>query len=354
MFLFSAALKAMSCFPPEVAHSLSLSAINLADRLSCVPAPGVAVKKNAVPVHIWGLTFPNAVGLAAGLDKNGDYMDALAKLGFGFIEIGTLTPKPQSGNPKPRLFRLTEDQAIINRMGFNNKGIDYAVDRIKKSRFVRAGGILGVNIGKNRDTPLKDAGDDYLVCLDKIYPYASYITINLSSPNTPGLRDLQFGSVFCTLLDQLKTRQAQLQQRHKVYRPICIKIAPDMLHDELTFICQKLLVYAIDGVIATNTTAERPCCLQPSALAQQAGGLSGKPLQKLSTNIIRQLHHQLADKIPIIGVGGIMSGAHAVAKLKSGARLVQLYTGLVYQGPALISACIQAIQHHHQKNLHIA
>ena len=329
----------MSWLPPEVAHQCSLSALHLAARMSCIPSAKIAT----TPVEIMGLSFPNAVGLAAGLDKNGDYIDALAQLGFGFIEIGTITPKPQPGNPRPRLFRLPRDQAIVNRMGFNNQGMDYAVARIKASKFVRAGGILGVNIGKNRDTPIEEAWDDYLVCLDQAYPYASYIVVNVSSPNTPGLRTLQSGAMFSHLLEQLKTRQVQLQQQHGVYRPICIKIAPDLLHDELMFISRKLLEYDIDAVIATNTTAERPCCLQHAKQAQQQGGLSGKPLGRLSTNIIRQLQHQLAGKIPIIGVGGIMSDADAIEKIKAGARMVQLYTGLVYHGPTLVADCIRAV-----------
>ena len=346
--LSSSLIKLLSLLPAELSHNLALHGLKWTDKLSLLDLLQTAKqtdKKYAYPVELLAMKFPNPIGLAAGLDKNGDYIDSLAKLGFGFMEIGTLTPRPQPGNPQPRLFRLRADQAIINRMGFNNRGIDYAVQQIRKSKFIKQGGILGVNIGKNRDTPVEQAWEDYVYCLNQAYPYASYITVNLSSPNTPGLRDLQFGSILKQLLEKLKERQAYLAQQHGFYRPLCIKLSPDLTNEQLTYISQQLLVYAIDAVIATNTTVQRPCCLDSGAdLAKQDGGLSGKPLGILSTNITRQLNHCLDGRIPIIGVGGVMTGEDAVDKIKAGANLVQLYTGLVYYGFQLIEDSVEAVR----------
>lgn len=279
-----------------------------------------------------GLNFPNRTGLAAGLDKNGDYIDALASLGFGFIEIGTVTPKPQPGNPLPRLFRLTDHDAIINRMGFNSKGLDYVAERLKKTKYK---GILGINIGKNRDTPLENAVDDYRIGFRQMAPFASYITVNISSPNTQSLRDLQHGDLLRTLLKTLKQEQA-LQSN---YVPLVVKIAPDLTLEELKNTAEILLAEKIDGVIATNTTLSRKGA-ENSPYAKESGGLSGKPLREQSTRIIRELAHLLQNKIPIIGCGGVFSAEDAREKLQAGASLLQIYTGLIYRGPALISELV--------------
>lgn len=287
-----------------------------------------------------GLSFQNPIGLAAGLDKNGDYIDALGALGFGFIEVGTITPKPQRGNEKPRLFRLPEINALINRMGFNNKGVDYLVKNLKKRHYQ---GILGVNIGKNKDTPLDKSVQDYLICLEAVYPYADYVTINISSPNTPGLRQLQSATYFEDLLVQLKNAQRSFHHRFKRYVPLVVKIAPDLTSEEIIVMAELLLKYEIDGVIATNTTI-KPLdelildthTLPYEKINRVQGGLSGQPLFHLSTTAVETLKSIIKDQIPIIAVGGIMSPADAKQKFDSGASLVQLYTGLVYQGPKLI------------------
>jgi dihydroorotate dehydrogenase len=294
----------------------------------------------AVPRDVMGLHFPNAVGLAAGLDKNADHIDALAELGFGFIEVGTLTPRPQPGNPRPRMFRLAPERAIINRMGFNNKGIDHALAAIARSSYK---GILGINIGKNFDTPVEKAVEDYLICMRKCYGVASYIVVNLSSPNTPGLRSLQFGDELKKLLALLKAEQEILSLQHGRKVPLVVKIAPDLSDDEIHLIAQALLSNAIEGVIATNTTLDRSL-VQSSVHREQAGGLSGAPLVDKSTHVIRVLHAALHGQIPIIGVGGILSGEDAAAKISAGASLVQLYTGFIYRGPALIGEAVAAIE----------
>ena len=279
-----------------------------------------------------GLDFPNQVGLAAGLDKNGDYIDALAALGFGFLEIGTVTPRPQPGNPKPRMFRLVEQQAIINRMGFNNHGVNRLIENVIRSRYR---GILGINIGKNFDTPIERAADDYLVCLEKVYSHASYVTVNISSPNTKNLRQLQQENEFDALLAVLKQKQKSLHAQHGKYVPLTIKIAPDLNEAEIDMIADRLLAHRIDGVIATNTTVSR-AGVEQSRYQQEAGGLSGEPLQQAATIVIRRLAQQLKGRIPIIGVGGIDSAAAAEEKFAAGASLVQVYSGLVYRGPVLI------------------
>ncbi len=294
------------------------------------------------PRTVMGLTFPNPVGLAAGLDKDGAYIDGLVALGFGFIEIGTVTPRAQPGNPKPRMFRLPEAQALINRMGFNNGGVDAFVRNVQASRFYQERrGILGLNIGKNADTPIERATDDYLHCLDKVYPYASYITVNISSPNTKNLRQLQQSTELDALLSSLKQAQARLADTHGRYVPLALKIAPDLDEEQIDTIANVLLRHHIDGVIATNTTITREA-VQGLAHANETGGLSGAPVRDLSTRVIRALHQALRGEIPIIGVGGILSGTDAREKMAAGASLIQLYSGLIYRGPALISECANA------------
>ena len=321
---------------PEVAHGLTLAALDLTHRLGLLK---LRTRPAATPVRVMGLDFPNAVGLAAGLDKNGAHINALAALGFGFVEIGTVTPRPQSGNPKPRLFRLPRAQAIINRMGFNNLGVDPLVANVQQSGFK---GILGINIGKNKDTPLEHAVDDYLTCLDRVYAHASYVAVNISSPNTHNLRELQKDDALDALLSALKLRQASLAEQHGKYTPLALKIAPDLDEAQIAAIAALLMVHRLDAVIATNTTLAREA-VQGLPHADEAGGLSGLPLRDASTRVIRALAHHLKGEVPIIGVGGIHSGAAAAEKMAAGAQLVQLYSGLIYQGPALISACIDAL-----------
>jgi dihydroorotate dehydrogenase len=291
------------------------------------------------PVEVMGITFPNAVGCAAGLDKNGDCFNGLGDLGFGAVEIGTITPRAQPGNPKPRLFRLPEHNAIINRMGFNNLGVDHLIERVKKRRYQ---GVLGINIGKNVDTPVERAVDDYLICMDKVYNYADYITVNISSPNTPGLRDLQFGESLRDLLSAIKEAQTRLAEQYGKYVPIAVKIAPDLDEVGVRDIANILIATKMDGVIATNTTISRQA-VADSPLADEAGGLSGAPVRDKSTHVIRLLSQTLKGAIPIIGVGGIASAADALQKIEAGASLVQLYTGFIYQGPALIKEAADAI-----------
>lgn len=291
------------------------------------------------PVECMGLTFKNPVGLAAGLDKNGECIDAFAAMGFGFIEVGTVTPKPQLGNDKPRLFRLVHAEGIINRMGFNNLGVDHLVENVKQANY---DGIIGINIGKNKDTPIESGAEDYLICMEKVYPYAGYIAVNISSPNTPGLRTLQYGEALDDLLAVLKQKQTELADLHNKYVPLALKIAPDLTDDELQQICQSLLKHNIDGVIATNTTLDRTL-VEGMKFADEAGGLSGRPLQSRSTEIIKLLHQQLGEQIPIIGVGGVDSYVAAKEKLLAGAKLVQVYSGFIYHGPKLVSDIVKNI-----------
>lgn len=321
--------KALFTLPAETAHHLSLQGIQLLYKTGILDE---APKVNTPSTTVMGITFPNPVGLAAGLDKNGDYINALSALDFGFIEIGTVTPRPQPGNPKPRLFRLVKEQAIINRMGFNNKGIDHLVEQVKRSQFK---GVLGINIGKNKDTPAEKAVDDYVHCMRKVYPLASYITINLSSPNTPGLRDLQFGDTLNNLLRTLKEEQKTLTYTHGKYIPIAVKIAPDMAEEDIVKVAGTLKANHIDGVIATNTTINKESVAGHS-FANEQGGLSGAPLTNQSTHVIKLLADALGGEIPIIGVGGILSAENAQAKLNAGASLVQIYSGFIYKGPKLI------------------
>jgi dihydroorotate dehydrogenase len=286
-----------------------------------------------------GIDFPNAVGLAAGLDKDGAHIDALANLGFGFIEIGTVTPRAQAGNPKPRLFRLPAAHAIINRMGFNNLGVDNLVRNVAASSFQ---GVLGINIGKNKDTPNERAVDDYLACLDAVYAHASYVAVNISSPNTQNLRDLQKDDALDALLSALKLRQAMLAERHGKYTPLALKIAPDLDDAQIAAIAALLMVHRIDAVIATNTTLARDA-VAGLPHAAESGGLSGAPVRAASTRVVAELARHLKHELPIIGVGGIESGPDAVQKIAAGASLVQLYSGLIYRGPALIAACVRAL-----------
>jgi len=299
-----------------------------------------------LPQTVMGVTFSNPVGLAAGLDKNGDFIDALGQLGFGFLEVGTVTPRPQPGNPKPRLFRLPDAQAIINRMGFNNNGVDYLVARLKKASYK---GVIGVNIGKNFDTPLANAPLDYIICMRKVYPYASYIAINISSPNTKGLRNLQEGDDLEILIKLLKEQQQQLTDNYQRTVPLVVKIAPDLDDDQLTVLADVFNHYQVEGVIATNTTIERNQVTH-MLHGNEQGGLSGAPLTTKSTYILQQLRKKLNPNIPLIGVGGIMTPADAQAKLYAGADLVQLYTGFVYNGPDFVNQVMREItqtQHSH-------
>ncbi len=318
-------------FPAEFSHKLGLRGLKFMHRFGLSSLLVPPIKPN--PVDILGLHFSNPIGLAAGLDKNADYIDALGALGFGFIEVGTVTPKAQTGNAKPRLFRLSEEQAIINRMGFNNKGVAHVVERLKHKRFK---GIVGVNIGKNFSTPVEKASDDYLFCLKAVYPFADYIVVNLSSPNTPGLRKLQFGAELDRLLASLKTEQGHLSEQQGRYVPLLLKIAPDLSEKECQDIAMSLLYHNIDGVIACNTTISRRA-VSNSVYAEEAGGLSGLPLAEMADNVISVLHKSLQGSIPIIGVGGISNKAGAEAKYKAGANLLQIYTGFIYQGPGLIA-----------------
>ncbi len=312
---------------PELAHKYSLRTLQFLQDIHLMPTLTLAK-----PINIMGLTFTNPIGLAAGLDKDGEYIDALAALGFGFIEIGTVTPQAQMGNPTPRLFRLTQANAIINRMGFNSKGVDHLIAQVKRAKYK---GILGINIGKNATTPLADAATDYLYCFKAVYPYASYITVNISSPNTTDLRQLQTEKYLHELLLTLKQSQNELLREHNKYVPLIVKIAPDLSTSELSMMAKIFLDNSIDGVIATNTTTSRELILHLET-AKETGGLSGEPLFIQSTAILRQLKDELQGRIPIIACGGIMSVADAQAKFEAGADLIQLYTGLIYHGPQLI------------------
>ena len=286
-----------------------------------------------------GIEFPNPVGLAAGLDKNGAHIDALAALGFGFIEIGTITPRPQAGNPQPRLFRIPEAKAIINRMGFNNDGVDQLIENVKAAQFK---GILGINIGKNADTAVEDAVSDYLICLEKVYNYASYITVNISSPNTKNLRSLQSGHALTELLETLKKRQLELAEEQQHYVPLVLKVAPDLEPNDIEFIAAQLLQFKLDGLIVTNTTLSREG-VEGLPFGDEAGGLSGAPVFEKSTLCLEAFARILKNEIPLIGVGGILAGEHAVAKQNAGASLVQIYSGMIYTGPDLIADCVNAM-----------
>ncbi len=337
---YSLIRKFLFTLDPEVAHGLGMSGIDFLSRagVACLLAKPPAL----APVQLMGLSFPNPVGLAAGLDKNGEHVDALAALGFGSIEIGTVTPRPQPGNPKPRMFRLPAKQGIINRMGFNNDGVDKLLANISTSQFAKRGGILGINIGKNFDTPIENAADDYLICLERVYTAASYVAVNISSPNTKNLRELQKDEALDALLGRLKAEQQRLADKHGKYVPLALKIAPDLEDEQIRTIADLLRQHCIDGVIATNTTLAR-AGVEGLRHAEETGGLSGAPVFERSTAVLKKLAAALAGEVPIIGVGGIMNGASAVAKIEAGASLVQLYTGFIYQGPPLIGEVAAAI-----------
>jgi dihydroorotate dehydrogenase len=321
----------------ETAHHVTLETIRKLDRLGLVPAASPAPAQ--CERSVMGIHFPNPVGLAAGLDKNGEYIDALSALGFGFLEVGTVTPRPQPGNPRPRMFRLPAARAMINRLGFNNDGVDRLVENVKRARYR---GVLGINIGKNADTPIEHAADDYLACLRKVYPVASYVAVNISSPNTRDLRQLQHGVELDQLLGALKSEQRKLADDHGKRVPLAVKIAPDLDGEQITAIAELLKRHNVEAVIATNTTTARDG-VAGMAHSDEAGGLSGAPISERATEVVRALARSLDGAIPVIGVGGIMSGSDARGKVAAGASLIQLYTGLVYRGPALVRECVGAL-----------
>jgi dihydroorotate dehydrogenase len=328
---------ALFTLDPETAHDATLTSLNTA---FCLGLSRLIPKPLDDPRSVMGLNFPNPVGLAAGLDKNGDCINGLAALGFGFIEIGTSTPRPQPGNPRPRLFRLPEAAAIINRMGFNNHGVDVLVANVERANFK---GVLGINIGKNADTPIEKAADDFLICLRKVYAHASYVTVNISSPNTKNLRQLQGGDELDALLSQLKSEQGKLAQQQGRYVPLALKIAPDLDAEQIKQIASLLIKHRIDGVIATNTTLSREG-VEGLVHGNETGGLSGAPVKDKSTAVIRTLSTELGGALPIIGVGGILSGADAVEKMQAGASLVQIYSGLIYRGQSLVTEAAESIR----------
>lgn len=324
----------------EAAHELTLRRLQQA--YDCRHTRRLLPSVQSRPRKLMGLTLRNPVGLAAGLDKNGAHIDALAALGFGFVEVGTVTPRPQDGNPKPRLFRLPRAEALINRFGFNNLGLDAFIANVQRSKFRQEGGILGLNIGKNASTPMENAVDDYLSCLDGVYPHADYVTVNISSPNTTNLRALQGGDELSNLLQALQDRREQLADQHGRRVPLVVKIAPDLTTEQVDAIAGLLPRFGMDGVIATNTTLDRSQ-VQGLPHADETGGLSGPPVHELSLAVIRRLRERLGPDAAIIGVGGIGSGVQAREKIEAGADAVQLYTGLIYHGPALIGECVNAI-----------
>jgi dihydroorotate dehydrogenase len=335
---YPAIRKVLFQFDAETIHEFTIKGLK-----NTGSTPLNAIYKQRVtenPVTVMGINFPNPLGLAAGLDKNGECIDAFAAMGFGFIEVGTVTPRPQPGNDKPRIFRLPEANAIINRMGFNNKGVDYLVSQVRAAKFK---GVLGINIGKNKDTPEDNAKDDYIHCMRKVYDFATYITVNISSPNTPGLRALQYGDALNELLSALKVEQAQLAKQYGKYVPIAVKIAPDLNEEEVNSIATSLIENNIDGVIATNTTLSREG-VEGLEHGEEQGGLSGAPVKDKSTTVIKLLCKALDNKLPIIGVGGIASSSDANEKLAAGASLVQVYTGFIYQGPPLVKDIVNGLK----------
>ena len=338
MSIYRLAQPLLFALDAERAHELGLKAIELAYRSGLNPL--LATRPQPLPTRVFGIDFPNPVGLAAGLDKNAAHIDALGSLGFGFIEVGTITPRPQAGNPKPRMFRLADRQAVINRLGFNNRGVDALVRNIECSRFQ---GVLGINIGRNKETPNEHAVDDYRLCLQRVYPLATYITINISSPNTQGLRDLQEETALARFIGTLREDQERLAAVHGKRKPMLLKIAPDLTPTEMDGIAEVLLASGIDGLICTNTTIDRHV-IAGHELANEAGGLSGRPLMARSTAVLRGMHERLGERVPIIGVGGILGGADAAAKFDAGAQLVQFYSGMIYRGPELIGECVEALR----------
>ncbi len=335
--LYSIARSALFKLDPELAHDVALKSLK---KLESCHLAGVFGQKVLKPRTLLGLSFDNAVGLAAGLDKNGEYIDALAAMGFGFIEVGTVTARPQPGNPKPRMFRLPARDALINRLGFNNQGLDAFLVNVARAKYK---GVLGLNIGKNFDTPNHNAVDDYVTCLRGVFPHASYVTVNVSSPNTKGLRDLQAAAQLEQLLAALKAEQQTLAKQHRRQVPLLLKIAPDLNLAAIRDVAALLLQYGFEGAIATNTTVSRDA-VTGLKHATEAGGLSGRPLFSPSTEILRELVKQLKGNIPVIGVGGIMSADDAQQKINAGASLVQIYTGFIYRGPQLVADCARQIQ----------
>ncbi len=335
--LYALARSVLFRLDPEAAHDLALKSLSAMGPAAALFGAGSDAGEGK---RVMGMDFPNPVGIAAGLDKNGEYIDALSALGFGFVEVGTVTPRPQPGNPKPRLFRLEEHAAIINRLGFNNHGVERLLRNLERSSFR---GVLGINIGKNLDTPLERAADDYLACLDAVYTRASYVTVNISSPNTEKLRELQSGERLDALLGALMERRGALARRHGMTRPLLVKVAPDLDEAQIESIAALAIAHAVDGIIATNTTVGREGVAR-HRLASQAGGLSGKPLFALSTRVLGKLAAALGGRVPLVGVGGIASGADARAKVDAGASLVQIYTGFIYRGPALIAEARKALR----------
>ena len=333
---YKIAQKVMFQMDPERAHNVAIGSLKATANtpLNCFYRQNVA----SAPVTVMGITFPNPVGLAAGLDKDGESIDAFHAMGFGHVEVGTVTPRPQAGNDLPRLFRIKPAKGIINRMGFNNKGVDNLVNNLKAKQ---TNILVGVNIGKNKDTPVEQGKDDYLICMEKVYAHAAYITVNISSPNTPGLRTLQYGDLLDDLLSAIKNKQTELERLHGKYVPIALKIAPDLTGEEIEKIAQSLIKNKFDAAIATNTTLTRDG-VSGLENANESGGLSGKPLTELSTKVIKQLAICLNGEIPIIGVGGINSAADALAKFDAGAVMVQIYSGFIYQGPRLINDIVNA------------
>lgn len=333
--MYSLVRKFIFSMQPESAHEFTIKALKIAGKL---PFPIFPTPDNLV--EVMGLKFKNPIGLAAGADKNGEAIDGFGKLGFGFIEVGTVTPLAQDGNPKPRQFRILEAEGIINRNGFNNLGVDVLVENVKRAKY---DGILGINIGKNAVTPIENALDDYQICLRKVYEYADYITVNISSPNTKNLRSLQYGEALDELLLGLKAEQARLSQKFQQYKPLVLKIAPDLTEEEIASVADSLIRHRIDGVIAGNTTLSRET-VAGLINAEQVGGLSGKPLNALSTKLIMQLAKELNGALPIIGSGGIHSLASGQEKIDAGAKLLQVYSGLIYEGPGLIQTLAKHIR----------
>lgn len=333
---YELAKKALFASDPETAHYLSLESLRRAHQLG---ATRLLCSHHDIPVRCMGLDFSNPVGIAPGLDKNADYFEALGALGFGFIEVGTVTPKPQPGNPKPRIFRIPEADALINRLGFNNKGVDHLVKQVSRRRYT---GILGINIGKNASTPIERAADDYVYCLQQVYPHADYVTVNISSPNTKNLRDLQSADSLGALLSTLTRERRALQKKHQRRVPMALKIAPDLDAAGLDAVAQAVRQFEFESVIATNTTITRPG-LDGLRHASETGGLSGAPLKPLADQVLSDLRQRLPESIALIGVGGIGSGQDAVDKLDRGASLVQFYTGMIYRGPGLLGECLEAI-----------
>ncbi|CAB3725106.1 quinone-dependent dihydroorotate dehydrogenase [Achromobacter kerstersii] len=332
---------ALFAMDAETAHEVTLSGLQRA--YECGATRKLMHAQPKAPCTLMGMQLANPIGLAAGLDKNGAYIDALGNLGFGFIEVGTVTPRAQPGNPKPRMFRLPRANALINRLGFNNQGLDAFLANVQRSQWRKQGGILGLNIGKNADTPIERAADDYLIGLAGVYPHADYVTVNISSPNTKNLRALQSGDELSALLAQLADKRRALEDQHQRRVPMAVKIAPDLTQEQIDAIADTLPRHGIDGVIATNTTLSRDA-VTGQAHADEAGGLSGAPVHELSLKVIRRLKEQLGNSLAIIGVGGVMSGQQAREKMAAGADAVQLYTGLIYRGPALVGECVNAVQ----------